>query len=356
MSTEKTPLAEHPEVQNQTADLFYYQKTPVIEEVVNRGDARSYTPKAYEITPEDMEKLVNSAVKDVDRFLLKEERDWALADALSKAIGSMDDGKWQGKVSSSTSKILLEMLDKALTKEMEKKSLDKGDQNETLMEMARAAGKESKTASENEPSSTEAAEKDAAKKLKVLTPQGLKTSPGGQATSVVPKSLAPAFRRVQRTSPEVVVVPVSTKAVTASLDRLANTLQSKGMDPLAAQLDIIANTFDKEAFVPSSISEGKSDYLLDHYKLKDGTTLKALVEKNPQEVSRRIEQDIPYRDDLLHVIDQLITKNKKALSSSEWLNLTNALQALSTGQPVRPNFAQAHKVLERIKDTPNKGL
>lgn len=238
-------LKEHEEVKNDAKDYFFYEKEPVIEEVVNRGDAREVTPKAYEITDKDMESLAKHAMRYLEKDLLEDDRTAAINSAVSMAIGTMDEGAWEGKVNASTSNLLVGMVDKKLNAAAEKKVRDQKDQN--------SAGMGTKEASENE-EPVEAGESEKVKPAKpskgVVVKLRGKTSPQVQTPSQTTKSLnkMPSRDRVNVKKLINRGDTVVLSSVVSNLDSIASFLEEGSNIELAKSLDMVANTLEKDAY------------------------------------------------------------------------------------------------------------
>jgi len=245
-------LEQHPEVKNNAQDYFFYEKQPVIEEVVNRGDSREKETQAYEITDDDMEKLAKFALNCVDKDLLEDNRVAAVNSAVSMAIGSMDEGKWQSKVSASTSTLLADMVDKLLTPSEEKKVEEKEDQN---MEFTNKNGQ---TPDEMSKMAAEAAPVAPPKKGVVvkLKPSGrAQQQSSGQTNKAVSQMSGRQRATVKKMLSKGDTVILS--SILGQLDKVAGSIQDAGMEALAAKLDAVANTLEKESFF--SPGTGPSD-------------------------------------------------------------------------------------------------
>lgn len=244
-AVEPKVLKEHEELKNDAKDYFFYEKEPVIEEVVNRGDAREVTPKAYEITDKDMESLAKHAMRYLEKDLLEHDRTAAINSAVSMAIGTMDDGAWEGKVNSNTSNLLVGMVDKKLNATAEKKVMDQKDQN--------SVGMGSKEASENEETveAGEAVKDKPAKPSKgVVVKLRGRTSPQTQSPSQVSRSLnkMPSRDRVNVRKLINRGDTVVLSSVVNNLDGIASFLEEGSNVELAKSLDMVSNTLEKDAY------------------------------------------------------------------------------------------------------------
>lgn len=248
MAAKKTNILEkHPEVDNNAQDYFFYEKEPVIEEVVNRGDSREKEPKAYDITDKDMDGLAKFALSCLDKNLLEDNRVAAIDSAISLAIGSMDEGRWQGKVSGTTSGLIAELVDKKLTSKEEGKVMDKEGQNAQYSNSVGQGSEETAKKASEEVEAAAAAKaappkKGVVVKLKGGRPQEQTTGQTNKAISKMPSKDRAGMKKLIQKGNTVIL-----SSLTERLDKVASAVQIAGMEGLATQLDTVANTLEKEA-------------------------------------------------------------------------------------------------------------
>ena len=225
--SKENPLLNHPAAGNTTADIFTYQKTPVIEESVNRNDPQIPLLVAGDITAEDIDFLSNEALRNIDKHSLEFDRDSAVAEAVSMAISSADEGKWQSKVDSSTADIIVDEVNKKLTKKIESKIVNSEDQNDRVMNLQHLYGKK------------------AADGVSVLTQSGAlqKASPSAVNTTIQkqPSRARTQIRKMVSKGTPVVIL----SSLIKRLDGVADQLQSKNAMDHAAGIDSVTNTLEE---------------------------------------------------------------------------------------------------------------
>jgi len=133
-------LAKHPVLQNKARELFRNENgMTVVQERVPRGDLpqeEEIMPRnEWDLTEEDLKGLVDHAKKMVDPILSKYDEDVALEDALSKAVWSKDGGKYQGRLSACTQKIVLDAM-RGKSAQTSKKAADSGWRGKTKGQLA----------------------------------------------------------------------------------------------------------------------------------------------------------------------------------------------------------------------------
>jgi hypothetical protein len=252
---DKGVLQDHPEVKDNAADMFFYEKQPVIEEAVNRGDSRQPGVNPYDITDDDLEALAKFAVKQIDKNLLMSSEQEAINDAVSMAIGSMDDGRWQGRVSSKTSDLIVGLVDKKLTASVAEKAVgtlgqnndctnDNGQKEKEAESMERHAGEKAEKPQKKEP-------KKAPMKIDPSTGQAKKVTPGNVVKEISGKK--PAERATLRKMIQKGESTVILSSLVARLDKVAASIEKAGQAKLAEQLDMVSNTLEanlgKESFL-----------------------------------------------------------------------------------------------------------
>lgn len=233
---DKNPLKDHPSVTNNAEGYFSYQTNPVIEKSVDRGDDPVETVLAGDITSKDVAELVKAAIPFLDRYLLEDDRDMALAAAVSMAIGTYQEGKWQSKIDSSTSDILIRELDKKVSKSVEKSVLN-GKKSEV---MAIETGKTATDVQVVSPSGN----------LQKATPSIIRTKIQEQPSGVRSR----VRRMVGKGTPLVVLA-----SVIGRLDKAADFLQGREAS-LAESLDVVSNTLDKFAAEVKPVAYIRSKY------------------------------------------------------------------------------------------------
>jgi hypothetical protein len=111
-------LLKHPEVMYNARNLFHNENgTTIIEERVPRGDAKkedAIMPRTQgDLTDTDLRELAVFASSLVDETMNQYDQKVAHEDALQRAIGSKDGGKYAGKVNASTFALLLDNMGKS---------------------------------------------------------------------------------------------------------------------------------------------------------------------------------------------------------------------------------------------------
>ena len=114
----KNLLANHPEILFSARDLFHNKNgETVIESVVPRGDLSTEAaimPRTqYDLKNEDLQSIVSHAKKIVDASMKEYDERVAMEDALTRAIATLDDGKYANKVSAPTYNLLMDNLVKS---------------------------------------------------------------------------------------------------------------------------------------------------------------------------------------------------------------------------------------------------
>lgn len=252
----KSIVQKHPEVNYSAVDYFHDGRNRVIEESVNRGDARRTSPRQYDITDEDIKKLAKAAIALVDKRLLDDDRSAAVADAVHSAIYTMDDGTWQGKVSASTFDILCEQADKLLTSAKEDKIQGRKDQNERVLKIKSPAeevqGKEASSKKKTEEPEEESAPKtkalvddkvivfDGPNKARELKPSGRSVNLSGHKTRDVLQNMSRKVKNqlLKKASSEQSI------EILAQLEDIAGKLQDTGNVKLASMIDMVSNTIE----------------------------------------------------------------------------------------------------------------
>lgn len=221
-------LDEHPEVKDNAADYFTFEKTPIIEETVNRGDVRQMGPKAYDITDDDIKDLAKFAIDaNVDKNLLEANRTAAIESAVSMAIGSYDNGRWQGRVNSKTSDLIIGEAEKRLKSKQEKKIM-------------KEEGANSELNNTNGQSSKEAGDKGVVVKLKGGKPRTQTQGQTNKALNKMPTRDRASIRKLINKGDTVVL-----SSIIGRLDKVASEVQNKGLNKMALALDVVANTLEK---------------------------------------------------------------------------------------------------------------
>jgi len=109
-------ILNHPEVLYNAKNLFHNENgKTIIEESVPRGDAKSDSimPRNQgDLTDSDLRELAVYASSIVDDIIAQYDQKVAYEDALQRAIGSKDSGKYAGKISASTFTLILDQMGK----------------------------------------------------------------------------------------------------------------------------------------------------------------------------------------------------------------------------------------------------
>lgn len=238
----KSLLESHPEATNSGEEFFNFEKNPIVEETVNRGDKRQYTPTAYEITDKDLEDLAKEALQYIEVDLLEDNRPAAISSAVSMAVGSMGEGRWQGKVSANTLRLIDELVDKKLTGKEEEDIHKRVDQNKLYT---------------NKSVETDVTPKQASKGVVVKLDKGRpqKQSPGAanKTLSKMPSRDRGAVKKMLQKGDTVVLSSLINR-----MDKLAGAIQVSDLK-LAEQMDSITNTVEKGAVSLEELSEYKKE-------------------------------------------------------------------------------------------------
>lgn len=105
-------IRNHPEILFNARKLFHNENgTTVIEDKVPRGDLKQedvIMPRhQYDLKEADLQAISKHAKKIVDASIKEYDERVAMEDALTRAIATLDDGKYAGKVSASTYSLIL---------------------------------------------------------------------------------------------------------------------------------------------------------------------------------------------------------------------------------------------------------
>jgi len=108
-------LMKHPEIAENARALFRNENgKTIVEEIVPRGDMKKkdviYPRSQGDLKEEDMRGLAVYANSLIDKTLQAYDKAVAHEDALTKAIGSKDDGKYAGKVNANTFDLILGIM------------------------------------------------------------------------------------------------------------------------------------------------------------------------------------------------------------------------------------------------------
>lgn len=127
-------LEKHPVVQNTARGLFRNENgTTIVQERVPRGDLPQdevIMPRnEWDLTEDDLKGLAEHAKKSIDPILAKYDEDVAHEDAVARAVSTKDGGKYQGRVSACTQKLILDSM-KGSTKKTENKTEKKATEQE----------------------------------------------------------------------------------------------------------------------------------------------------------------------------------------------------------------------------------
>lgn len=321
-------LEQHPEVRESAKDYFNFETNPIIEEVVNRGDAREVNPNPSDITGEDVKDLAKYAVELINKKTLEGDKKRALEEAVALSIGSKDNGKWQNKINTNTYDLILNETEKLFTAAKEKKVMSTQSLNDKEMNMSYG--------------SKEAGEKESADFVDI---KGKKVSPGNKHKIL--KGMPGTQRALMRRHKGPVTIVEPTKAV-KKVEKAAQALEDLGNTKLAEQLDKVANTLDL------IIKEAAGKYLRDSYPLVFNTVCQPSFKINDlsgqdfQDFSNALES---MSKDLEHP-----SKGKALkffLNNQEVNDLKDAIGRLRFHGGDRTNaFNRLKRVLEDIKDAP----
>jgi len=108
----KNLLKNHPEILFSARNLFHNENgKTVIEAMVPRGDLSTEAaimPRTqYDIRDEDLQAISKHARKIVDAAMKEYDAGVANEDALTRAIATLDDGKYANKINASTYALIL---------------------------------------------------------------------------------------------------------------------------------------------------------------------------------------------------------------------------------------------------------
>jgi len=111
-------LKNHPEILFSSRDLFHNKNgQTVIESVVPRGDLNteaSIMPRTqYDLKEADFQAISKHASKLIDPVIKEYDGRIAMEDALTKAIATLNDGKYANKINASTYNLLLDNMGKS---------------------------------------------------------------------------------------------------------------------------------------------------------------------------------------------------------------------------------------------------
>ena len=111
----KNLLKDHPEILFNARDLFHNKNgQTVIEAMVPRGDISvedSVTPRTqYDVTNDDLQAISKYAKKIMDPVIKEYDVKVATEDALTRAIATLDDGKFDHKINANTYNLLMDNL------------------------------------------------------------------------------------------------------------------------------------------------------------------------------------------------------------------------------------------------------
>ena len=120
-------LLKHPEVINNARHLFRNENgTTIVEDRVPRGDPERGTvgqPFCQgDLTDADLRDLAKYATEIVDEGILRYDEKTAYEDALHRAIGTKDGGKYSGKVNAVTYGLILSSMNKKKAAPIDKKA------------------------------------------------------------------------------------------------------------------------------------------------------------------------------------------------------------------------------------------
>ena len=120
-------LLKHPEVINNARHLFRNENgRTIVEDRVPRGDAeRGSVGDPFcqgDLTDADLRDLAKYATEIVDEGILRYDEKTAYEDALHRAIGTKDGGKYAGKVGAVTYGLILSSMGKKKAAPVEKKA------------------------------------------------------------------------------------------------------------------------------------------------------------------------------------------------------------------------------------------
>ena len=110
-------LLRHPELLHNGSHYFRnHNGETIVQEVVPRGDeGPSDVQTQYDVSSDDVNSIIQDALKNIDVVLLRYNPGVALEDALTKIIWSKDNGKFASKVNANTFNLMLEAMTKEPT-------------------------------------------------------------------------------------------------------------------------------------------------------------------------------------------------------------------------------------------------
>jgi len=113
----KQLLSKHPEIMYNARNLFRNENgTTIVEERVPRGDEKkedAIMPRTQgDLTDKDLREMAVFASSLVDDTIKQYDQSVAYEDALQRAIGSKDGGKYAGKVNASTFALIMDQMGK----------------------------------------------------------------------------------------------------------------------------------------------------------------------------------------------------------------------------------------------------
>lgn len=113
----KSLILKHPEVMHNARNLFHNENgKTIIEEKVARGDEdiNSIMPRNQgDLHESDLQAIAKEAKGMIDEVLKGYDASVAAEDALTRAIASMSDGKYAGKLNASTYNLILDSIVKS---------------------------------------------------------------------------------------------------------------------------------------------------------------------------------------------------------------------------------------------------
>lgn len=126
-------LQKHPQVENNAYDYFNHENgKTIIEDRVPRGDQDPWTAgqpiNQGALTNEDLQGLAVYAMDLLDPLIARYDEETAREDALRHAINEKDGGKYAGKLSANTFKLLTNHMEKQSSAKKSKK-IDLGHSN-----------------------------------------------------------------------------------------------------------------------------------------------------------------------------------------------------------------------------------
>ena len=113
----KQLLSKHPEIMYNARNLFRNENgKTIVEESVPRGDPKKeevIMPRTQDdLTDSDLREMAVFASSLVDDTLRQYDQKVAYEDALQRAIGAKDGGKYAGKVNASTFVLIMDQMGK----------------------------------------------------------------------------------------------------------------------------------------------------------------------------------------------------------------------------------------------------